>query len=202
MVVIVDYGAGNLRSVANAALSLGKKIKITSKPDTVKKATKIILPGVGHFAEAVKELKERDLFDVLKQRIKAGVPFLGICIGMQLLLEESQEAKNVKGLNIIKGKVKKFSKKGLIVPHMGWNQVEVKKNKGKGLFKGVKDKSFFYFAHSYYCSLKEKKEVLSVTKYGADFVSSLNKDNVWGVQFHPEKSQKLGLKVFDNFLNI
>lgn len=210
MIVIVDYGAGNLRSVVNSALSLGKKVRVSDSVDIVKKADKIVLPGVGHFAEAVRELKRRKIFNVLKEKIKEGIPFLGICIGMHLLLEESEEAKGVKGLGVVKGKVKKFKLKGLTVPHMGWNQVKLQaasfKLRGaaeekKNLFKGVKDKSFFYFAHSYYCQPKDKSAVLSSTNYGVDFVSSLHKDNIWGVQFHPEKSQKLGLKVFNNFLN-
>jgi len=211
MIVVVDYGMGNLKSVKNSALFLGKKVKVSSSPAVIKKAKKIVFPGVGHFGRAAGELKKRKLFDLLKKRIEEGIPFLGICLGMQLLLEKSQEAPNVKGLGIIKGEVKKFAGKDLIVPHMGWNQTKIQTTdvrrqtsdrKNKNLFKGVKNNSYFYFAHSYYCKPKEKEVVLTTTTYGNEFVSSLHKDNVWAVQFHPEKSQKLGLKVFNNFLKI
>jgi len=222
MIVIVDYGMGNLKSVENSALFLGKKVKISSSPTIIKKAKKIIFPGVGHFSQAVKELKKRKLFDLLRIKISQGIPFLGICLGMQLLLEKSQEAPGVEGLGIIEGEVKKFIGKGLIIPHMGWNQVEIKdqgirikdeaclpagreegeSEKGEKLFRGIKGNSFFYFAHSYYCKPKKNKVVLAATTYGGRFASALHKDNLWAVQFHPEKSQKLGLKVFNNFLNI
>ena len=206
MIVIVDYGMGNLKGVENSALFLGKKVKVSSSPAIIRKAKKIIFPGVGHFGRAVKELKKRKLFCLLKKRIAEGVPFLGICLGMQLLLEKSQEAPSLKGLGIIEGEVKKFTGKKLIVPHMGWNQIilnkKSKQSKDRALFKGIKDGSFFYFAHSYYCEPKNSKVVLAATPYGGKFASALHKDNVWAVQFHPEKSQELGLKVFNNFLKI
>tara|TARA_Y100000031_G_scaffold142703_1_gene172462 strand:- start:210 stop:812 length:603 start_codon:yes stop_codon:yes gene_type:complete len=199
MIVVVDYGMGNLKSVANAAQSLGKSVRVSGSPNTLKRAKKIIFPGVGHFGRTVQELKKRKIFKVLKAKISEGTPYLGICIGMQVLFDTSQEAPGVKGLGFIPGKVKRFKNKGLIVPHMGWNQVKIKKNK---LFRGLKDKSFFYFVHSYYCEPKDKKVVLSKTKYGLDFASSIHQDNIWALQFHAEKSQKLGLKVFDNFLEL
>ncbi len=206
MIAIVDYGMGNLKSVENSALFLGKKVKVSSSPVIIKKAERIIFPGVGHFGRAVKELKKRKLFCLLKRRIAEGVPFLGICLGMQLLLEKSQEAPSIKGLGIIKGEVKKFTGKKLIVPHMGWNQIilnkKSKQSKDRTLFKGIKDGSYFYFAHSYYCKPRKSKVILAATSYGGKFASALHKDNVWAVQFHPEKSQKLGLKVFNNFLKI
>lgn len=192
---------GNLKSVKNSALFLGKKSRISSSPAVIKKAKKIIFPGVGHFGRAVQELKKRKLFALLKERIAEGIPFLGICLGMQLLLDKSQEAPGVKGLGIIKGEARKFSGKDLIIPHMGWNRVSMRGQGGK-LFKGVKDGSYFYFAHSYYCQPKSSKVILSITSYGDRFASSLHKDNVWAVQFHPEKSQKIGLKVLGNFLKI
>jgi len=206
MIAIVDYGMGNLKSVENSALFLGKKVKVSGSPATIKKAKRIIFPGVGHFGRAIKELKKRKLLCILKKRIVEGVPFLGICLGMQLLLEKSQEAPSLKGLGIIKGEVKKFTGQKLIVPHMGWNQIILNKksrqSKNRVLFKGINDGSFFYFAHSYYCKPKNSKAVLAATSYGSKFASALHKDNVWAVQFHPEKSQKLGLKVFNNFLKI
>lgn len=200
MIVIVDYGMGNLRSVEKAAQSLGKKPVITGAPQVINKANKIIFPGVGHFDRAVKELKKRKIYDLLKKKIKDGTPFLGICLGMQLLLEESEEAPGVKGLAVIKGKVRKFRQKALIVPHMGWNKVKI--NDKKDIFRGIKDETYFYFAHSYYCKPKDEKVVLSMTEYGIEFTSSLRKDNVWAVQFHPEKSQRLGLRLFNNFLQL
>lgn len=204
MIVIIDYGMGNLRSVAKAGEFLGKAMKIADSPATIKKAKKIIFPGVGHFGKAVHELKKRKIFELLKERIKEGTPFLGICLGMQLLLEESQEAKGIEGLAVIEGKVKKFSSQRLIVPHMGWNQVtqsaKRKAQSDSNLFKGVPDKSYFYFAHSYYCQPRNKKVILATTDYAVKFASALHENNIWAVQFHPEKSQSLGLKVFKNFL--
>lgn len=211
MIVIIDYGAGNLDSVTKAARSLGRAIRVSDSVSVIAKAKKIVLPGVGHFGEAVKELKKRKLFSLIQDRIGEGVPFLGICVGMQILFKKSSEAPNISGLGLIKGSVKKFIGKDLIVPHMGWNQVEIKDHrpktignrlKTKDLFKGIKNESFFYFAHSYYCDCLEKEAILTTTDYGVKFTSSLNKDNIWAVQFHPEKSQELGLKVFKNFLNI
>jgi len=199
MIVIVDYGMGNLKSVANACKLLGKPATVSSSPATVKKAKKIIFPGVGHFGQAVKELKTRKLFSLIKDKIAEDIPFLGICLGMQILFEGSQEAPGLGGLGVIKGRVKKFKTKNLIVPHMGWNQIKIKK---AGIFKGIKDGSSFYFVHSYYCEPEERGVIAATTDYGIKFASSINKDNIWAVQFHAEKSQKLGLKVLGNFLKL
>jgi len=203
MIVIIDYGMGNLRNVQKAGEFLGKTLRVTDSPTIIKKAKKIIFPGVGNFKQAVKELKQRNIFNVLIDRINEGIPFLGICLGMQLLLEGSEEAPGVKGLGVLKGKVRKFNEKKIIVPHMGWNQAQSAwrmAHSGKSLFKGIPDKSYFYFAHSYYCDITEKDAVLAITEYGINFSSACCKKNIWGVQFHPEKSQKIGLKLFDNFL--
>ena len=200
MIVIVDYGMGNLRSIKKAVEFLGKRAKVTSDYKLVKKAKKIIFPGVGHFGKAVKELERRRIFSLLKERIKEGIYFLGICLGMQLLLEESEEAANCKGLGIIKGKVKLFEGKNLVVPHMGWNQVDLDCGKIE-LFKGIKNRSYFYFVHSYYCEPQEKITA-GTTFYGKEFVSFFNKENIWATQFHPEKSQDVGLKLLNNFLNL
>lgn len=199
MIVIVDYGTGNLKSVANACKLLGKPAVITDSKTVIAKAKKIIFPGVGHFGAAVAELKKRDLPSVIKAKIKEGVPFLGICLGMQILFEESQEARGLKGLGVIKGKVKKFKDKTLPIPHMGWNQIKKQGSKDK-LFEGIKDGSFLYFVHSYYCEPADKSIIATTTDYGVEFASSISVDNIWAVQFHAEKSQKLGLKLFDNFL--
>ncbi len=199
MIAIVDYGMGNLKSVANACKLLGKASIVTDSRERIAKAKKIIFPGVGHFGRAVKELKKRRLFSVIKAKLEEGVPFLGICLGMQILFEGSQEAPGLKGLGVVKGRVKKFPAGQLAVPHMGWNQIEIKK---PGIFKGIKDGSFFYFVHSYYCEPKDKTIVAATTDYGVRFTSSINSKNIWAVQFHAEKSQKLGLKVFNNFLKL
>ncbi|MCF7874279.1 MAG: imidazole glycerol phosphate synthase subunit HisH [Candidatus Omnitrophica bacterium] len=208
MIVIIDYGMGNLESVKNAVLFLGKEAVVTASPERLQSAKKIIFPGVGHFAQAVKQLESRRLIDPLKEKIKEGVPFLGICLGMHLLFEKSSEAQGVSGLGVIKGKVSRFDDNGLIVPHMGWNQIKkVQSPKSKvqsqdemvDLFEGIEDGSYFYFAHSYFCQPREKV-ALATTDYGQEFVSALGKKNIWGIQFHPEKSQKKGLKVLENFL--
>ncbi len=205
MVVVVDYGMGNLRSVAKAITACGEqKMRVSGTPSVVNKAKKIILPGVVHLGKTAKELKRKKLFFLIKQRINEGVPFFGICVGMQLLFKESEEAPGVQGLGVIKGKVKRFNAKKLIVPHMGWNQVKIQKGEGMTkadrLFKGVRNESFFYFAHSYYCRPSSRRWILASTAYGVEFASCVHKDNVWGIQFHPEKSQQLGLKVLKNFL--
>ena len=185
---------------------MGKTLRVTDSPAVIKKAKKIIFPGVGNFKQAVKELKQRKIFNVLIDRINEGIPFLGICLGMQLLLEGSEEAPGIKGLGVLEGKVRKFNEKKIIVPHMGWNQIKIKNQKSKikndKLFKGITDGSYFYFAHSYYCDITEKNAILATTEYGKKFSSACYKRNVWGVQFHPEKSQKLGLKLFNNFLTL
>ena len=213
MIVIVDYGMGNLKSVANACKLLGKTAKISCSPDVLKKASKIIFPGVGHFGRAVKELKKRKLWTLLREKVKDGVSFLGICLGMQMLFEESAEAPGIKGLGLIKGQVKRFNNQSLAVPHMGWNQIKIQpacrqagnakcKMQNSNIFKGIKEGGFFYFVHSYYCQPEDKSLVITTTDYGVEFASSLNKGNLWAVQFHAEKSQKLGLRVFANFLQM
>ncbi len=207
MVVIVDYGMGNLKSVANACQLLGKPAQASSLKNVISKADKIILPGVGHFGRAVEELKKSKIFSLLIEKIKEGVPFFGICLGMQLLFEESEEAAGVKGLSVLGGKVRRFKPKNLLVPHMGWNQIRYKspahqRTSAPEIFRGVKDKEFFYFVHSYYCQPEDKSIIATVTDYGIRFASSLNKDNIWAVQFHAEKSQEAGLKVLGNFLKI
>lgn len=190
---------GNLSSVVNACRLLGKPAVVTDSQQKIERAKKIIFPGVGNFKKAVTELKKRKIFSLIKTKINEATPFLGICLGMQILFEESQEAPGVSGLGIIKGKVKKFKTKNLIVPHIGWNQIYLKK---KGIFKGIKEGSFFYFVHSYYCEPKDKAVIAATTDYGINFASSINQGNLWAVQFHLEKSQDLGLKLLDNFLKL
>jgi glutamine amidotransferase len=205
MIAVVDYGMGNLKSVRNAARLLGARIVVTDNSRTLRKADKIIFPGVGHFGRTVQELKKRKLFDLLKEKIKEGIPFLGICVGMQVLFQESQEAPGIRGLGVLEGRVKKFSS-SLIVPHMGWNQIKLQPSalslQQSALFRGIKEGSYFYFVHSYYCLPEDRNVIAATTDYGVSFASSVNKRNVWAVQFHAEKSQELGLKLFDNFLKL
>lgn len=198
MIVIVDYMMGNLRSVHKACLLTRKNTVVSAKAKDVAAAAKIILPGVGAFADAMRELKRLQLIDVLKSRIAAGIPFLGICLGMQLLFCESEESPGTKGLSIIAGKVKKFSKR-LKVPQIGWNQLEIAKRES-AILQGIKNKSFVYFCHSYYCIPKNKSYIAAYTNYGGRYTSVIAKDNIFGMQFHPEKSQQIGLNILNNFL--
>jgi len=205
VITIIDYGMGNLRSVHKAFEKFCPDVIVSSSAKDIARADKIVLPGVGAFKVAMDELKKRDLIEPVKASIKEGKPFLGICLGLQLLFSESEEGGvKIKGLNIIKGRVKKFKKKsGLKIPHMGWNNITAK---GKGqkaeILKGVKSGSYMYFVHSYYAAPKDKKVILCETDYGANFTSGIRKDNVYGFQFHPEKSQAAGLKIIENFVKL
>ncbi|MCD6539596.1 MAG: imidazole glycerol phosphate synthase subunit HisH [Candidatus Omnitrophica bacterium] len=196
---VVDYGLGNLRSVSKALEVLGAKVILSSDAKKLSEAGGLILPGVGAFKRGMENLEKLGLKDFLQKSLNRGIPFLGICLGFQLLFTESEEGGEVKGLEILRGKAVRFSKK-IKIPHMGWNQVEFKKD--NNLFKEIPDKSFFYFVHSYYVEPEDKDIVISTTDYGEEFVSAINKDNLWAVQFHPEKSSELGLKLIKNFISI
>ncbi|MBU4311080.1 imidazole glycerol phosphate synthase subunit HisH [bacterium] len=213
MIVIVDYGMGNLRSVQKAFQKVGQEALITSDPDKVLQASKVVLPGVGAFGKCIANLKEHHLIDPIYRFIETGKPFLGICLGLQLLFTESEEG-GVTGLNIIKGRVKRFdfSNKGLKVPHMGWNQIKKSPKSEvhpsnwqrqldgpKSVLKGIPDGSYFYFVHSYYVEPDDKSVITATTEYGLEFASIVSKDNIYGTQFHPEKSQELGLRMLKNF---
>ncbi|HEC69247.1 MAG TPA: imidazole glycerol phosphate synthase subunit HisH [Candidatus Omnitrophica bacterium] len=196
---VIDYGLGNLRSVSKALEVLGVKVILSSDVRRLSEVRGLILPGVGAFKRGMENLEKLGLKDFLRQSLNRGIPFLGICLGFQLLFTESEEGGRVKGLEVLKGRVVRFSK-GIKIPHMGWNQVEFKKD--NNLFKEIPDKSFFYFVHSYYVEPEDKDIVISTTDYGGEFVSAINKDNLWAVQFHPEKSSELGLKLLKNFISI
>ncbi len=201
MIAIIDYGMGNIHSVKKALQAQGAKVIVTNNPEEIKKAEKIVLPGVGAFDDAVMELEKQNLVSVIKESIENKKPFLGICLGMQLLFETSQEAKTKKGLGILKGKVIKFeAKKGLKVPHMGWNQLKLSQN--CALLKGIPENSNVYFCHSYYPDPKDKNVISATCNYGLDFAAVVAQDNVYGAQFHPEKSQALGLMMLKNFVEI
>jgi len=206
MIAVIDYGMGNLRSVEKALEVVGAKAKVTSRPSDLKKCKKIVFPGVGAFGDSMKELKKLGLVEPIKESIASGKPFLGLCLGLQLLFEKSEEAPGVKGLCVLKGESKKFrfKDKSLKVPHMGWNGIKAASPKleAAGILKGVPSGSYMYFVHSYYVRPEDKSVILTTTGYGTDFVSGICLDNIYGFQFHPEKSQGLGLKILENFVKL
>jgi glutamine amidotransferase len=208
MIAIIDYGMGNLRSVQKALERVGGKGRLTSKRKDVASAEKIVLPGVGAFGDAMKELKHLGLVAPIKEAIAEGRTFLGLCLGMQLLFETSEESKGVKGFGIFKGRVRRFRfpKGDLKVPHMGWNNIVVSRQSlvvsRPEILRGLPDGAYMYFVHSYYVEPKDKTIILATTDYGKSFVSAIHKDNVYGFQFHPEKSQALGLQLLANFVGL
>lgn len=200
MIAIVDYGMGNLRSVSKAFQSQRFPAVVTSSPDEIASAAGLVLPGVGAFGDCVKNLNESGLINPILRFIDSGKPFLGICLGLQVLFEESEEAPGVKGLGIIKGKVVRFpdfKEEHLKVPHMGWNQIRITKE--TPVLKGIPDNSWFYFVHSYYPSPDDDSVSALKTTYGFEFTAAVAKDNIFASQFHPEKSSDLGLKIISNF---
>lgn len=205
MIAVIDYGMGNLRSVQKALEVAGAKARVTCRPEDIKKCDKVVFPGVGAFGDAMKELKRFNLAEAIKDSIRAGKPFLGLCLGMQLLFDKSDEAPGVKGLGVLKGDVKKFKLKNLKVPHMGWNEIVHGRRStvhDPSILKGVPNDSYMYFVHSYYVRPEDKKSILTTTDYGIKFASGVAKDNIYGLQFHPEKSQDLGLKILRNFVKL
>ncbi|NPA52140.1 MAG: imidazole glycerol phosphate synthase subunit HisH [Aquificae bacterium] len=200
MIVVVDYGMGNLRSVSKALETVNFDVKVSSNPKDIKDAKAVVVPGVGAFGDAIHNLQRFKLLEPIIKAIESGKPYLGICLGLQILFEYGYEFGEHEGLGILKGKVIRFQEKeGFKVPHMGWNQVWIKKE--KGLFSDIKNGEFFYFVHSFYVVPKEDDVIASTTDYIQHFCSGVQKDNIWAVQFHPEKSQKAGLKLLKNFKN-
>ncbi len=200
MIGIVDYNMGNLASVKNALEKIKAKAEIVNKPEKLKNYDKLIFPGVGAFGDAMEHLKKTGLGAAMKDFIKSGKLVLGVCLGMQLLFEKSYEFGETEGLGLIKGKVIKFDKekvKGHKIPHMGWNRLFAKKSP---VFKGL-DNPYLYFIHSYHIVCDEKYTI-GKTIYGYEFVSAVNKDNVFGIQPHPEKSHNAGLRILNNFVNL
>jgi len=201
MITIINYGMGNLGSVANMIKKVGGKSIITSNKEDIKNAKKILLPGVGAFDNAVKNLKSLDLWDLIKEKVlEEKISIIGICLGMQLLTKGSEEG-DLEGFGFIDAYAKKFKfeNSDLKIPHMGWNIVKLQK-KSK-LFEGMeKEENRFYFVHSFAVECYNKEDILTITNYGYDFVSSFEKDNIIGCQFHPEKSHKFGMKLFKNFV--
>jgi glutamine amidotransferase len=202
-VAVIDYGLGNLRSVTKALEAIGVKPKLTNQPGAIARAEAVVLPGVGAFARGMENLTRLNITTAIREAIDKGKSFLGICLGLQLLFRESCEHGIHKGLGIIPGSVRKFPEE-VKVPHMGWNQVKFKIKNEKlkiKIFNKIPNNSYFYFVHSYYVEPEDRKVIVATTEYGKEFASVINKDNVWGVQFHPEKSGDLGLMVLKNFIS-
>lgn len=198
MIAIIDYGMGNLRSVSKAFEAVGHQAMVTRDLAEIRKASHVVLPGVGAFGDCMANLKRLDLVESIRSTIKSGKPFLGICLGLQLLFSESEEFGLHAGLDIIPGRVRKFDlDPSLKVPHMGWNQIKMQKT--CPIFDGIADGSNWYFVHSYFVDPADRIVVATMTTYGMPFVSSIWKDNVVACQFHPEKSQASGLRLIKNF---
>lgn len=204
MITIIDYGMGNLRSVEKAFELYSSDVKVTSSAEDISRADKAVLPGVGAFGKAMEELKKRRLVQAIKGFIDKGKPFLGICLGIQILFLESEESGSVKGLGVLKGRAKRFKNTdGIKIPHMGWNKIRKMGNgQGTDILNGVPQGSYMYFVHSYYAEPEDKDIILCETDYGRNFASGIHKDNIYAFQFHPEKSQDLGLKIIKNFVEI
>lgn len=201
MIAIVDYDAGNLKSVEKAFTFLGEESKITRNKKEILAADKVILPGVGSFGDAMEKLHKYDLTDTIKEAVLKNIPFLGICLGMQLLFKGSEECGGVEGLAILEGEIIRIpEKEGLKIPHMGWNSLNIKS--GAKLYKGVEESPYAYFVHSFYLQAKNGEEVAATTWYSTLIHASVEKDNVFGCQFHPEKSGDTGLKILKNFAEL
>ena len=201
MIAIVDYDAGNLKSVEKAFHYLGQETIVTRDASVILSADKVVLPGVGAFGDAMNKLNNYDLVHTLKKVSENGTPFLGICLGLQLLFEASEESEGIEGLSILKGKILKIPKKeGLKIPHMGWNSLKVKE--GAKLFKGITENPYVYFVHSYYLEAKNEEDVAATTEYSTLIHASVEKNNIFACQFHPEKSGEVGLKILENFANL
>ena len=197
MIAIIDYGMGNLRSVQKAIEHTGHETRITQKPADIRRAQGVILPGVGAMRPAMEKLQSLGFIDPIKEAIADQKPFLGICLGFQLLFEKSAEGGDVKGLGVLEGTVERFDKK-LKVPHMGWNQLKIG-NPLSPILNRVKNETNAYFCHSYYVKPKDMSLVVATTDYGKAFVCAIQRGNLFGVQFHPEKSQTVGLQILNNF---
>ena len=200
MIALIDYGMGNLLSVYKALEHVGGKIEIVDNPAEISRADGIILPGVGNFGDGMEHLRSRGLADAVRQTVDAGKPFLGICLGMQMLMESSEEAPGVAGLGIFRGRVVRFPDGVEKVPHMGWNSISLKQH--CRCLEDVKEESFFYFVHSYYVCSDDPAVVAASCNYIVDFAAALGRGNLFATQFHPEKSQNSGLAILRSFVNM
>jgi glutamine amidotransferase len=204
MITIVDYGMGNLGSIVNMLKKVGAEANITSEKSVIERAAKLILPGVGAFDNGMKNLNQLDLVSLIKRKaIEERIPVLGVCLGMQLLTEGSEEG-DLPGLGLIDAETVKFrfdkTESNLKIPHMGWNSVTIKQP--SGIFEDMLAEPRFYFVHSYYVRCREEADILATTHYGHEFTSAVRRDNIMGTQFHPEKSHKFGMTLFKNFVNL
>lgn len=201
MVAIIDYDAGNIRSVEKAVALLGYEAVVTRDQETILSADHIILPGVGAFGDAMDKLEKYGLVNVIHEAVERQIPFLGICLGLQLLFESSEEAPGVKGLSLLPGQILRIPEKtDLKIPHIGWNSLQFP-NQGR-LFQGIAEGAYVYFVHSYYLEAGEPEIVKAVTEYGTLIHASVERDNLFACQFHPEKSSEVGLRILQNFLEI
>ena len=201
MIAIIDYDAGNLKSVEKALVSLGEEVLVSRDSSEILQADKVILPGVGSFGDAMNNLDKFGLVDTIKKVTGNGTPFLGICLGLQLLFESSEESEGVEGLDILPGKILKIpAKEGFKIPHMGWNSLDVKP--GAKLFKGLEGNPYVYFVHSYYLKAADENIVAASTEYTTHIHASVESGNVFACQFHPEKSSEVGLKILKNFASL
>jgi len=201
MIAIIDYDAGNIKSVEKALLFLGEEVKITRDKNEILEADGVILPGVGAFGNAMEKLHSYGLVEVIHKCVEANKPFLGICLGLQLLFEESEENPGIKGLHVLDGKIVRIpAEEGLKVPHIGWNNLTFP-NRGR-LYEGVPEDAYVYFVHSYYLQAADEKQVVAATQYGAYIHASVEKGNVFACQFHPEKSSDVGMQILRNFIKI
>ena len=202
MIVVVDYGMGNLHSVSKALVAAGAQVRVTDSPDAIARAEGLVVPGVGAFADAMRRLTERNLCEPIRRHIDAGKPFLGICLGLQMLFDVGCEDGEYAGLGVLPGKVVRFERDdpALKIPHMGWNQVRIVGT--SPVLGGLTDGDYLYFVHSYYVEPDDESIVATWTDYGGEFVSSVARDNLFACQFHPEKSQTLGLKILRNFVKL
>jgi glutamine amidotransferase len=197
MIALVDYGIGNLRSVEKALTAAGGDVQLTSNPEVMAQAEKVVLPGVGAFGDGMIGLRQRGLVDAVKDVVARGVPLLGICVGMQVLFEESEEHGRHAGLGLLPGRVRRFEANGLKVPQTGWNQIEAARE--SVLLNGIVPGSYVYFNHGYYCDAADA-DTLARTEYGARYASIVGRGRLYGIQFHPEKSQRVGLAILRNFV--
>lgn len=201
MIAIIDYDAGNIKSVEKALLLLGQEVKITDHAQEILSADKVVLPGVGAFGDAMNNLNRRGLVSVIREVTEKGTPFLGICLGLQLLFERSDEAPGIEGLGILPGEILRIPhKEDLKIPHMGWNSLHLEH--GGRLFRDIPEQSYVYFVHSYYLKAREEEIVKASTEYGVHIHASVEKGNVFACQFHPEKSSEVGLQILKNFVGL
>jgi glutamine amidotransferase len=195
-VAIIDYGVGNLRSVEKAFAATGCEAIVSSDEDVLRRAQRLVLPGVGAFGACMNALKQRGFDRLVRERASEGTPLLGVCVGMQLLFDESEEFGSTPGLGLLRGSVQRFAE-SLVVPHVGWNRIHQKQS--HALFEGIADGAFCYFVHSFYCEPADEAVVVGETEYGMRYASVVAQGNICGVQFHPEKSQDIGLRMLRNF---